>query len=142
MSSNITNALAHSAPWLFAIVVKGTILLLITTAAAQLLRNRSAALRHLLHSAAMASLLLLPVAALLLPSLRLALLPATAAPVQSTPTATPQMYAPHARSAPKPAKSGVVTPSHERMIPRLEVTEEPVTSAQRAPESSSLLAQG
>jgi len=143
MISNITQALAHSAPWLFAIVVKGTILLLVTTAVAQLLRNRSAALRHLLHSAAMTSLLLLPGAALLLPSLRLAVLPTTTGQVQSSPAATLQMNAPRARSMRKsPNVGGVIAPSPEVTIPRSAATEEPVTSAQRAPESSSPLGQG
>jgi beta-lactamase regulating signal transducer with metallopeptidase domain len=143
MISNIPNALAHSAPWLFAIVMKGTILLLVTTAVAQLLRHRSAALRHFLHAAVMASLLLLPLAALLLPSLQLAVLPATTGTVQSSPAAMLQMNAPRARSMPKSANvGGVIAPSPEVTISRSAATEEPVTSAQRASESSSPLAQG
>jgi len=84
MISSITSALAHVAPWLFAIAAKGTILLLLTSVAAQLLRHRSAALRHFLHASAMAGLLLLPVGSVLLPSLRLAVLPARVPEVQTT----------------------------------------------------------
>ena len=78
--SNITNALAPYAPWLLAIFIKGTVLLLAAGAATQLLRKASAALRHFLYAAAMTTLLLLPITTVILPSLRVAVLPATAAP--------------------------------------------------------------
>src|SRR5690348_12589897 len=97
MISNIIHELAHSVPRLFVILAKVTILLLATTAATQLLRNRSAALRHFLHSAVMTSLLLLPLAALLLPSLRLAVLPATKGRVQNRPAVTTESNAPFSR---------------------------------------------
>jgi len=75
MIAKLSITLAHAAPWLSLIVVKATILLLATTALTRLMRNRSAALRHFLHSAAMTGLLVLPFAALLLPSLRVPVLP-------------------------------------------------------------------
>jgi beta-lactamase regulating signal transducer with metallopeptidase domain len=75
MLSQVTNSLAQYAPWLFAIFIKSFALLLAIIAIAQLVRRRSASLRHFLYSVAMASLLILPLAATLLPNLRLAVLP-------------------------------------------------------------------
>jgi len=75
MFTQITNALAHPAPWLFAIVWKTTALLLASWAATQLLRNHSASLRHFLHSVTVCALLILPAASIFLPRLRLAVLP-------------------------------------------------------------------
>jgi beta-lactamase regulating signal transducer with metallopeptidase domain len=77
MLTQIANALAHQAPWLFAIVWKTTALLLATWATTHALRNHSASLRHFLHSVTVCAVLILPAASILLPSLRLAVLPAS-----------------------------------------------------------------
>jgi len=92
MITDITTALAHVAPWLFAIAAKSTVLLLLTIAAANLMRNRSAALRHFLHSAAIVTLLVLPLAAIFLPSLRLAVLPASTPEIQTVLMPAQQSY--------------------------------------------------
>ena len=95
MISNLTITLAHAVPWLSLIVVKATILLLATTALTRLMRNRSAALRHFLHSAAMTGLLVLPFAALLLPSLRLPVLPpALEGQIQGAPAVLAEHHSP------------------------------------------------
>ena len=75
MLANVTNALAHYAPWLFAIFAKVAVLLVVTLLCAQSLRRGSASLRHCLHAAAMAGALMLPIAATFLPTLRIAVLP-------------------------------------------------------------------
>ena len=143
MVSNITNVLAQSVPWLFVIVVKATILLLATTAATQLMRRNSAAVRHFLHSCAMTCLLLLPLAALLLPSLRVAVLPATNSDAQNRPAVTSQMYPPLARSGlASPVKVGSANANAlvpEAPIPSSEVIQEPVRSGQAAQAVSSAL---
>lgn len=75
MLSQITTALAHETPLLFAILWKTTALLLASLAATQLLRNRSASLRHFLHSVTVCAVLILPAANILLPDLQVAVLP-------------------------------------------------------------------
>ena len=80
MFSNITNALGTLAPQMLAIVAKSSILLILSLAASLLLRGRSASLRHFLHSLAIFSVLILPLASGLLPELRLAVLPRTVEP--------------------------------------------------------------
>lgn len=100
MFSNFTNALAQAAPWLSAVFIKSVFLLAIGSAATQLLKRSSASLRHFLHSATMAGLLILPVAALLLPELRLAVLPSVspaalnAAPIRENNGVAPSARAP------------------------------------------------
>ena len=69
------NALAHYEPWLFAVVLKTSVLLLVAIGVGQTLRNASASLRHLLYSISLVSLLFIPVAARWLPPLGLAVLP-------------------------------------------------------------------
>jgi beta-lactamase regulating signal transducer with metallopeptidase domain len=76
MLTQIANALSHQWPWLFAVVWKTTALLLATWAATKALRNHSASLRHFLHSVTVCAVLILPAASMLLPGLRLAVLPA------------------------------------------------------------------
>ncbi|HVH88508.1 MAG TPA: M56 family metallopeptidase, partial [Terriglobales bacterium] len=75
MLSNTASTLAQYAPWLLAIYVKSTVLLLAVLGTAQLMRRHSASLRHFLYSVTIASLLILPLAAALLPNLGLAVLP-------------------------------------------------------------------
>jgi len=134
MISNMTNALAPSAPWLLSIVVKGTILLLITTVATQLMRNRPAALRHFLHTAAMAALLLLPLAAMLLPSLRLAVLPPTTTSVPSSPE--PKIYVPTLQ-APMSQHSGT-EPVTKNVVPHFKATPQSIESAPSAKVTSAI----
>lgn len=88
MLSKITNELAPYAPWSFAVLVKGAVLLLVVLSTAQLLRRCSASLRHFLYSVTVACLLVLPFAATLLPSLRLAVLPSRAQDEKPALTAT------------------------------------------------------
>ena len=75
MLSNTTNTLAQYAPWLVAIFAKSTLLILVALAAAKLMRRASASLRHFLYVLTIAGALILPLAAALLPSLGLAVLP-------------------------------------------------------------------
>jgi len=75
MLSTMAGALGQLLPWLLSILVKSSVLLLFTLAVTQLMRQRSASLRHFLHSVAIVSALLLPIAASMLPELRLSVLP-------------------------------------------------------------------
>ncbi|MFL6438070.1 MAG: M56 family metallopeptidase [Terriglobales bacterium] len=84
MLANVTNALAHYAPWLFATFVKIAFLLLLTLLCGQLLRRRSASLRHCLYAAAMAGALMVHIAAVFLPDLRIAVLPPSASATDSS----------------------------------------------------------
>src|SRR5437660_9953132 len=84
MLANVTNSLAQYAPWLFAAFAKVAVLLSLTLLCALLLRRRSASLRYCLHAAAMASALMLPVAAAFLPDLRIAVLPSSASTLDAS----------------------------------------------------------
>ena len=75
MFTTISTWIGRSEPWVVAIVVKTSFLLLLSLAANQILRKRSAALRHFIYSLAMVGALILPLAAWMLPELRLAVLP-------------------------------------------------------------------
>ena len=75
MLAKITQDFAQYLPWLGMIAAKTSLLLLIALAAGQLLRRASAALRHLIYVASIAAVLLLPLASLLLPGLRVPILP-------------------------------------------------------------------
>jgi len=75
MLSNATNTLAPYAPWLLSIFAKSTVVLLVALAAAKLMRRGSASLRHFLYAITIVGVLLLPLAAALLPALGLAILP-------------------------------------------------------------------
>ena len=75
MFTNISTWIGRSEPWVVAIVVKTSFLLLLSLAATQILRKRSAALRHFIYSLAIVGVLILPLAAWMLPELRLAVLP-------------------------------------------------------------------
>jgi hypothetical protein len=101
MLANVTNALAHYAPRLFATSVKIAVLLLLTLLCGQLLRRRSASLRHCLYAAAMAGALMLPLAAAFLPDLGIAVLPPSASATDS---------------------SSASAFSHEQMIPAVNVS--------------------
>src|SRR5690348_1458793 len=98
MLAKITYDFAQYVPWLTAIAVKAALLLLIALVAGQFLRRASAALRHVLYVASIVGILLLPLAALLLPDLRVPILPPhatasasfekmTLADIESTPKA-------------------------------------------------------
>jgi beta-lactamase regulating signal transducer with metallopeptidase domain len=111
MLANVTNALAHYAPWLFAIFTKIAVLLLLILLCAQLLRRRSASLRHCLYAAAMAGALMLPLAAAFLPDLRVAVLPSSAsAPNSSSPSA---FF--HAQMMPAAGASPATLPRHSQI---------------------------
>src|SRR5579884_942367 len=75
MLAKSTHDFAQYLPWLATIAVKTSLLLLIGLAAGQLLRRASAALRHLIYVASITGVLLLPFASMLLPDLRVPILP-------------------------------------------------------------------
>src|SRR5581483_10181512 len=89
MLARITHEFAQYVPWLTEIAVKASLLLLIALVTGQLLRRASAALRHVVYVAGIVGILLLPLAALLLPSFRVPILPPHAAPPASTEKMTP-----------------------------------------------------
>ena len=100
MFAKLTQDFAQYAPWLSTVAVKAMLLLFAVLIAGQLLRRSSAALRHLLYATSIVGVLILPFAALLLPNLRLAVLPPRSAAVKST-----QISAPPMASAPMPVLS-------------------------------------
>ena len=88
------SSLQSALPVLFDAALKGALLVAIAAIAVYLLRNRSAASRHAVWSAAVIGHLIIPVLVLLLPAWRLPVLPAagwmqssaTVAPVQANRT--------------------------------------------------------
>jgi len=99
MLSNATTTLAQYAPWLLSIFVKSTLVLLVALGAAKLMRRASASLRHFLYAVTIVGVLLLPLAAALMPSLRLAVLPPQAK--RAEPAIAP-VVDPHPASASEP----------------------------------------
>src|SRR6185312_1337402 len=77
MLATITHHLAQYTPWFESIIIKSAIVLLAALIAGQLLKRSSAALRHFVYATSVVGLLLLPLAAALMPGLRLAVLPAS-----------------------------------------------------------------
>ncbi|HKT23423.1 MAG TPA: hypothetical protein VJR04_02400, partial [Terriglobales bacterium] len=101
MLAKTTHDFAQYLPWLATIAVKTSLLLLMALAAGQLLRRASAALRHLVYVASVTGVLLLPVASMLLPGLRVPILP----PSSNTPKSE------HITSAVAESKPAVIPPS-------------------------------
>lgn len=101
MLAKTTHDFAQYLPWLATIAVKTSLLLLIALAAGQFLRRASAALRHLIYVASIAGVFLLPLASMLLPGLRVPILP----PNSNTPKSE------HITSAVAENSPPVITPS-------------------------------
>jgi beta-lactamase regulating signal transducer with metallopeptidase domain len=111
MLANVTIALAHYAPWLFATFAKIAVLLLLTLLCAQLLRRRSASLRHCLYAAAMAGVLMLPLAAVFLPDLGIDVLPPSASVTDSS---SPSAFS-HAQLTPGVDASPATIATHSQI---------------------------
>lgn len=101
MVAKTTHDFAQYLPWLATIAVKTSLLLLIALAAGQLFRRASAALRHLVYVASIAGILLLPLASMLLPGLRVPILPPSSNTAKSE----------HITSAVAESSSQVILPS-------------------------------
>ena len=70
------HALNDFAPQLFALLVRGTLLLVIALAVVRLLAGASASVRHLVWASALSGLLILPVVSVLVPAIEVRVLPA------------------------------------------------------------------
>ena len=138
MLARITHEFAPYLPWLTAIAVKASLLLLIALVTGQLLRRASAALRHVVYVASIVGILLLPLAGLLLPSFRVPILPPHAAPPASiaemTPTdieTTPKAIVPDSQTSKSEpltlrTKSGAETSTAQGGVaPRNDVSQSP-----------------
>jgi beta-lactamase regulating signal transducer with metallopeptidase domain len=133
MLAKITETLAPAFPWLIAVGVKSLAVLLITALLARCLRRASAALRHFVYSAGVCAALLLPVAALLLPVLRVPVLPAPAS-ADSTSREAPQ--AGFAVAAPTANSQGSVAARESASAPRR--SPRVSTSTQQTPVAASV----
>src|SRR6185312_6768795 len=151
MLAKISHEFAQYVPWLTAIAVKASLLLLIALVTGQLLRRASAALRHVLYVATILGIVLLPLAAMLLPDLRVPILPPhsagpasvekmTPADIESMPNAIfPQSeITKSAQLKPHNRKSDAAIPAVEGAValPRHAVSRSPQTGAPVSPQTS------
>lgn len=111
--------LSHTLPMLFGLLVKSTLLLLATAVACLLLRRASAAVRHLVWTAALGGVLLLPILSLSLPRWHVAWGRSVASPISAvsapsagvTPAGADEVNSLSPMPVPTQAMDGVRTPS-------------------------------
>ncbi|HMB93019.1 MAG TPA: M56 family metallopeptidase, partial [Rhodothermales bacterium] len=136
--TDLTHLPATMAPWMslmFTLLVKGMLVLAATGILVYALRQSSAALRYVVWSAGLMSLLLLPVLSMVLPQWHLGVLPQTTSLVAEAPTAptplTPPTapVAPTSPTAPAPAVAPTSVDAPEPAVaplPQAEPAPEPV----------------
>ena len=142
----LTSASNFAAPFLLDMLIKATVLVVAAYMASRLIRPASAAVRHRVWSTTFGCLLLLPVLSLLLPDLRLPIVPAsetanpgaTGAAPQLSPVATESVEAEasgaflerlFAASAAEGTPSNPPLPPVDLQVPGMEPTDMPAASA-------------